>query len=214
MPDTFNTSISKGKDKSDVCNYRPISLLSCISKIFEKIVTFRMRTFISENNLLSPKQHGFRPGFSTSSAVIRLSDYIYESMNEGKFAAGLFIDLSKAFDYIDHKILLQKLEHYGFRGEIGKLLQSYLMNRTFYTMVGNAKSTEGKIRNGVPQGSVLGPLLFSLYINDLPNALVNSNCLLYADDTTIFNKNAMQQQLIEELQYDFNNIQLWFKSNY
>ena len=218
VPKALKTSkvipVFKNNSKTDVSNYRPISLLTGISKLFERVIATRMRAFIEQNDILCKEQHGFRTGYSTSSALITLTDNIYKAMNDGYFFASLFIDLSKAFDFIDHDILLKELEHYGFRGKIGKLLESYLMDRTFYTTIGDIKSGVCNIKNGVPQGSVLGPLLFSLFINDLPNALAYCGSIIYADDTTLYNRNAMQQDLIAEMQHDFNTIQMWFKSNY
>ena len=159
--------IFKADDNTNPNNYRPISLLSNFNRIFEKLVYSRMESFIEQNNLLSPSQYGFRKAHSTQHAILDIVSTIQENMDKRLFSCGVFIDLKKAFDTVDHKILLHKLNHYGFRGVINKWFSSYLDGRTQTTQIGSHISKRQNTTCGVPQGSVLGPLLLLIYINDI-----------------------------------------------
>ena len=180
----FNTSISSGevpdslkiakvvpifkKDDAQVfSNYRPVSVLPGFSKILERLVFNRCVSFINKQNTINDNQYGFRSGHSTYMAMIDLVDKICNAVENNKQTVGIFLDLSKAFDTIDHDILLCKLMHYGFRGTVIDWFKSYLSNRTQYVYYNNIKSNSGQLTCGVPQGSILGPLLFILYINDI-----------------------------------------------
>ena len=179
----------KGGSSEDVNNYKPISLLSIFDKIIEKLMHKRLYGFIQHHNILtSTPQFGFQKNLSTSLAIIEITERIRKSMENKKVGVGLFLDLSKAFDTINHKILISKMEHYGIRGVSLNWFKSYLTNRKQYTFINGISSTIEFIMCGVPQGSVLGPLLFLLYINDLPNISKILDFFLFADDTNIYRR--------------------------
>ncbi len=178
--------IYKSKEKTDIGNYRPISLLPSTSKILEKIVHYRLYNFLTTKGGLYNDQYGFRPGHSTTDAISKFTAHVSSCLENKMTTMALFLDLSKAFDTIDHGILLNKLYFYGIRGIALDWFRSYLTNRTQFVSYCNINSIHRSITCGVPQGSVLGPLLFIIYTNDLPNSLSHSKCILFADDTTIY----------------------------
>ena len=147
-------------------NYRPISLLSNLNKILEKLMFTRAYNFLEKNNIIYKLQFGFRKKHSTNHALIDITESIRKALDNGKFACGIFIDLQKAFDTVNHNILINKLNHYGIRGVANNWYKSYLTNRSQYVSIQGHNSEIEQINHGVPQGSVLGPLLFLLYIND------------------------------------------------
>ena len=169
-------------------NYRPVSLRDSLSKITEKIVFTRLYTFLLEIEYLNPLQSGFRPGDSTVNQLVYLVHKIYHTFEKGKEVRMVFLDISRDFDKVWHKGLLYKLESLGVRGSLLKWFESYLSNRKQRVVVDGQTSSWCTIEAGVPRGSVLGPLLFLIYINDITMNIHSdkSNCLLYTDDTSLF----------------------------
>ncbi len=164
-------------------NYRPVSILSCINKIFAKIMKNRLTSYLEKNKILYKYQFGFRKGYSTKLALLEITEHIRRALDEGNFALGLYLDLSKVFDTVNHTILLEKLHHYGIRGHVHNWFKSYLGGRKQYTVVNEAMSDLGDINTGVPQGSVLhvsGPVLFLIYVNDIGNVTKEINEKNYA----------------------------------
>ena len=179
-------AIFKKGSTQDINNYRPISLLSIFDKIIEKLMYSRLYKFLDEHKILYDLQFGFRKNKSTIHSLIQITEQIKCSIEKGMYGCGVFIDLKKAFDTVNHSILLSKLEHYGIRENALHWFTSYLSNRKQY-VYNNGYSSEVKtIKCGVPQGSVLGPLLFLLYINDLPNVSNKMRFFLIADDTNLY----------------------------
>ena len=168
-----------------VSNYRPISLLSNLNKILEKIVHSRVYSFLEDLNCIYSLQFGFRKKHSTNHALTEITESIRQALDNKKIACGIFVDLQKAFDTVNHDILIAKLEHYGIRGLANQWFASYLKNRTQFVSILGFDSSVKPINHGVPQGSVLGPLLFLLYINDLHLAIKSSKVFHFADDTNL-----------------------------
>lgn len=180
------TPIYKNGDKTDCNNFRPISILSTFNKIFERKIHNDISVFIEKNQILYTNQFGFRKFHSTIDALMKSHDYIISERRKNNKIIGIFIDLKKAFDSLDNSILIKKLEYYGIRGPYNKLIESYLTNRKCITHVRDVVSSTRQIKFGVPQGSILGPLLFTLYINDIKNLARDDEINLFADDTSIF----------------------------
>ena len=165
---------------------RPISLLPVFSKVLERLVYNRLSDFLKDSNILYEKQFGFRRKHSTSHATAYLASEIYGTLDKAEKSICVFMDLSKAFDTLNLNILIDKLSHYGIRGVANKWFSSYLHDRSQFVEIDNQRSTNFcKIIHGVPQGSILGPLLFNLYINDLWNCLTFGEAIMFADDTTL-----------------------------
>lgn len=207
------TPIHKADSRVDPANYRPISVLSVIAKLFEKAIFNQVYSYLNENNLLSRYQSGFRPMHPTLTALIDITDNWYLNIDNRLTNAILFMDLKKAFDTIDHEILLSKLELYGFRGVSLNLFRDYPTDRTQVTVINNVNSETSRIRCGVPQGSILGPLLFLLYINDLPNCDLLSDVRMYADDTNLTFASNDPEELFSSLTHDLSNLKQWLDSN-
>ena len=175
------TPVHKSGPEDQVDNYRPISALSSISKIYESLTYTRMMSFITAHSIFTSAQYGFRMGKSTTQAVTKLLSYINKAYHDKEYCVCFFLDLRKAFDTINHEVMFKKFFHYGFRGTSNDYLRSYFTNRKQCVCINDLKSDLANIVCGVPQGSILGPLCFNLYINDMPKA-VSENCVLFADD--------------------------------
>ena len=205
--------LHKGGNEYTPSNFRPISLLPTLSKIIEKLVKNRVTSFLLRNNVLNPNQFGFQTNKSTNDALFSFLEKLYVGLNNGDIAGAVFCDLTKAFDCVSHSILFQKLEVYGFRGVTLKWFRSYLTQRTQSVSVGGKMSGFQNVECGVPQGSVLGPILFLLYINDITNVDISGAFTLFADDTTILWRDSNSVSLYNKVQGDLQELRKWFDCN-
>ena len=219
-PNQFKTSkvipIHKKDSKLKTSNYRPISLLSNLNKVLEKLMFNRLFNFLDTFNCLYELQFGFREKHSTNHAILSITQKIQEAIFNDKPAIGVFVDFQKAFDTVNHKILLYKLSHYGIRGTANKWFTSYLTDRKQFVSINGTNSAEANINHGVPQGSVLGPLLFLIYINDLHQCIKNSNTFHFADDTNLLyipDKKIRNRNLNRRLNIDLKSLNHWLLAN-
>ena len=206
-------ALFKKGTRTDPKNYRPISLLPLLSKTFEKVIHLQTAAFLDSNKILFANQSGFRPKHSTESCLTHLCDRIIEGCDSGCHTGMILIDLQKAFDTINHDILLDKMQFMKFSKETISWFKSYLSNRKFFVNVENTFSESANLKCSVPQGSILGPLLFLLYINDLPQAIADCDIRLYADDTCISFKHINIKTIEDTLNKDFNSLCDWFVDN-
>ena len=197
----------------EVSNYRPISLLSNIEKIYEKVMYTRLMDFLNRFKQIYSRQFGFRKAHSTVDTLINIVERIRGSLDKGEFACGVFVDLQKAFDTVDHEILLAKLNHYGVRGIANTWFKSYLSDRSQFVCLSNHKSKIKAVKHGVPQGSVLGPLLFLLYINDLHHSIKSSETYHFADDTHLLNFAKSVWSLCGKINSDLRVLVSWLNAN-
>ena len=203
----------KAEDPMMFNNYRPVSLLSIFSKIFEKAMYSRVVDFLEMHKILYDKQFGFRKKHSAFMAHMILVDTLIRALQNQEFVIGVFLDFSKAFDTVDHIILLSKLSHYGIRGIALDWFRSYLDGRTQYVTYNDEKSSIKSMVCGVPQGSILGPILFLIYINDLVSVCKHSLPFLFADDTNLFTSGKNLKDLNEKVNEELANISIWLKVN-
>jgi hypothetical protein len=211
--------LKKGDNKV-VKNYRPISLLTSFSKIFEKVIYIRLSKHVMNNAILAIEQYGFRSNSSTEKATFKLLNDVLQALNNKAYVGGIFCDLKKAFDCVNHELLMKKLEFYGIVGNAYALIKSYLSDRHQRVLIDDNlshsynSSAWGKIKHGVPQGSIIGPLLFLFYINDLPKVLNNdSKPGLFVHDARIIVSNSNLANFKNNLTSSFKQLNAWFNIN-
>lgn len=202
--------IHKKGNIEELANYRPISVLPIMSKVLETVVKVQLTNFFEVHSLLNDAQHGFRRGRSTTTALLSLASKITDAFEDGDSLALTLCDLSKAFDCVPHNILLKKLEMYGVQGIAHKTLTSYLVNRKQVVSIAGATSKSRNVAHGVPQGSVLGPLLFLILVNDLS---LGSRALLFADDTTLITRGRLQNTILRDADDLLSAAAIWFTAN-
>ena len=205
--------IHKKDSKLKVSNYRPISLLSNIDKIFEKLIHSRLIEFLEERKILYYKQFGFRKDFSTNHVILNLLEIVQKTLDDGQIACGIFIDLKIVFDTVSHDILLEKLDHYGIRGISNDWFRSYLSNRSQFVSINGFNSDDKTIKYGVPQGSVLGPSLFLIFINDFNIAIKHSETFDFADDTCLLNTIDSVKQINKVANKSLKLLDQWLSAN-
>ena len=207
------TALFKSGDRCDSGNYRPITILPTVSKVLEKVVHHQVYKYLVDEKILSPVQFGFRPNLSTEVALIHFTDSILDNMDKGAVTGAVFLDLSKAFDTVNHSILFSKLSKAGLTDATITWFKSYLYQRIQVTRVDNATSSAKYVSVGVPQGSVLGPLLFILYVNDLPSCIKKCKVTMYADDTVLYFSSSTLSGLEENLNADLEILCRYLNDN-
>ena len=205
--------IYKKNKREDMRNYRQISILSIFSKVFEKIVYNKFVDFLNKNNVLTLAQHGFQQNRSIETASCRTLNYVYRKIDKGELVMTIFFDLSIAFDTINRKNLITKLYNMGIRGTILNWVDSYMSDRKILVKYNGAQSQVNTLELGVPQGSVLGPLLFILYVNDLPANIKQGHVTMYADDTTITVSAGTSEELCQNVTSVCNDMNIWCRKN-
>jgi len=224
FPDRFKHAvvrpIHKKGDKSTMNNYRPVSLLMTCSKVLEKIMLNRLNHHLQTNEILALEQFGFRKGSNIENAVFALTDYILTSLNQRKYVEGIFCDLTKAFDCVNHEILLTKLHYYGIQGVCWNWFKTYITNRKQKVQMISQSGIQDSnckweaIKSGVPQGSILGPLLFVVYMNDLPRGVNQlARPVIYADDTSVLVSAKDLEELEVKVSTTLHHITDWFSIN-
>ena len=207
------TPLYKSDDPMLFDNYRTVSVLCVLLKVFGKIMYNRVSAFLEIFKILHENQYGFRKISSTHLALLSFIDKVIQAIEKGECAIGIFLDFSKAFDTVDHDILLDKLDHYGIRGCALSWFKSYLSCRTQYVTYNGNESSRQMIKCGVQQGSILGPLLFLIYINELCSVCKNTIPLLFADDTNLFSSGVDATGLQDGVNHDLAVISKWLKVN-
>lgn len=217
FPDSFKITkvipLFKKGDTAIVDNYRPISIIPIFGKLVEILLKWALTQYCERNSIITDCQFGFRPKLSTTQAVQRVVGDIVENLEAGKHTGIALCDLSKAFDCVPHDLLLTKLSYYGIRGLPLSLFESYLSNRKQCAYVNNISSAFNDVKHGVPQGSVLGPLLFILFVNDISHFIHPYKCILFADDTTLITSNTDYSNLVNNLKHVEKSAEKWFIAN-
>ena len=199
--------------KTEFSNYRPVSLLPQLSKLLEKLYEKRLVNFLETNCIINDSQFGFRKNRSTELALVTLLEYISKAMDKNLYTVGVFVDLRKAFDTLNFEVLLNKLNHIGIRGIANTWVRSYLTNRKQYVVINTASSKMNVVRQGVPQGSILGPILFLIYINDIVRVSQTMRLVLFADDTNLLKSGNDLKVLCNEVSMELQKLQDWFNRN-
>ena len=216
VPDDLKSArvvpLYKKNDKTEVSNYRPVSILSIVSKVLERVMYDQLEQYLSENSILYELQSGFRHGFSTDSCLIHLTDFIRFQMDKGNLVGMILLDLKKTFDTVNHSIFLMKLKAIGLSESPVRWFSSYLSDRRQLVDLSGTYSSPGTISCGVPQGSILGPLLFLIYVNDM-SAVVENKLLLYADDSAILVPAKSKQEIETRLSHDLDILSQWLICN-
>ena len=207
------TPLFKSSEKYFLKNYRPISVVPFLSKLFEKLMSSRMNLFIKEKNLISVNQFGFRANRSTADAALEFVNETVDAVDNKGYSIAVFLDLKKAFDTVNHTILLNKMERMGFRGMVLEWFRSYLSGRRISVYANGTLSDERNVNIGLPQGAVCSPLLFLMYINDMSNVCSDLKCVQFADDTTLFLTGDNLPDLTQRVNNDLKVIDQWLISN-
>lgn len=205
--------IYKGGDRDDPLNYRPISILPVISKIFEKSLAKQIMDHFESMHLITANQYGFRSGKSTQDAILKFIDQTLFCFEEKLYSAAVFCDLTKAFDCVSHNILIEKLRAYNFDTRASDLMKSYLNNRSQLVKLKNSQSSLLPVVSGVPQGSILGPVLFLIYINDMERSVSNAHTIFYADDTTFLVSGDSPIEALNRGSELLSEAESWFTAN-
>ena len=207
------TPLHKSGALNDTNNYRPISILSVVSKILERAVHNHLYSYVSQNSVLNVHQSGFRPGHSTETSLVDMVDDWLDNINSGKMTGVAFIDLRKAFDTVNHSMLIKKIRDIGASDVTVNWFESYLSERTQKVCFKGTISESLPLSTGVPQGSILGPLLFLIFINDMANVVTHGKITMYADDTTLYTSGNDVNLISKQLTEDLVAIKRWLRAN-
>ena len=207
------TPIHKSGPDDDPKNYRPISQLTIFSKIFETLMKTYLIDYLENKNILNPSQYGFRRNRSTFQALNVFSNDVFSAIDKKHSVLSIFIDFAKAFDTVNHNILINKMHHYGIRGSILSWFKDYLKDRLQYTVFSGEKSSTTTVNLGVPQGSVLGPILFLIYINDISYLFSEAKSILFADDITLYLTGPNQDQIVQDANHELEKLHQWCLCN-